>query len=147
MIPNLDICTLKTTIIMNKKYKKIILIAFLIIFSIAGAYYYAMNAGGRNIETEKADFTVTTSAFSQEFSSNDAGATKKYLNKAIAISGTISDINTTENLVILDQTTICQFLKVDGTLQKGTKINIKGRFTGFDDLMGELKLDQCVILK
>lgn len=132
---------------MNKKYKKIILIAFFIIFAIAGVYWYAMNAGGRNIETEKADFTVTTSVISQEFSSNDAAATKKYLNKAIAISGTVTDINTTENLVILDQTTICQFLKVDGTLLKGTKLTIKGRFTGFDDLMGELKLDQCVILK
>ena len=132
---------------MNKKYKKIILIAFFIIFAITGVYWYAMHAGGRNIETEKADFTVTTSAISQEFSSNDAAATKKYLNKAISISGTITDINVTENLVILDQTTICQFLKVDALLQKGTKITIKGRFTGFDDLMGELKLDQCVILK
>ena len=117
------------------------------ISAIGGIYWYVMNAGGRNIETEKADFNVTTRAFSKEFTSNDAIATKKYLNKAIAISGTITDINVKENLVVLDETSICQFLKIDNNLQKGTKITIKGRFTGFDDLMGELKLDQCVILK
>ena len=117
------------------------------ISAIGGLYWYVMNAGGRNIETEKADFNVTTLAFSKEFTSNNALATKKYLNKAIAISGTITDINVKENLVVLDETSICQFLKIDNNLQKGTKITIKGRFTGFDDLMGELKLDQCVILK
>jgi hypothetical protein len=132
---------------MNKKYKKLILIALFIIIAIGGVYLYVMNAGGRNIETEKADFEVTTMAFSKEFTSDDAAATKKYLNKAISISGIITGINVNDNLVILDETTICQFLKVDNRIQKGAKITIKGRFTGFDDLMGELKLDQCVILK
>ena len=132
---------------MSRKYNKIILIALFIISAIGGLYWYVMNAGGRNIETEKADFNVTTLAFSEEFTSNDALATKKYLNKAIAISGTITDTNAKENLIVLDETTICQFLKIDNNLQKGTKITIKGRFTGFDDLMGEFKLDQCVILK
>ena len=132
---------------MNIKYKKIIIIALFMISAIGGVYWYVMNAGGRNIETEKADFNVTTLGFSREFTSNDAIATKKYLNKAIAISGIITDTNAKENLVVLDETTICQFQKIDNNLQKGTKITIKGRFTGFDDLMGELKLDQCVILK
>ena len=132
---------------MNKKTKKLILIALFIIIFIAGLYWYIMNAGSRNIETEKADFEVTTTAFVKEFNTNDAVATKKYLNKAIIVSGTITEINAKENLVILDETTICQFPKLNDNPQKGTKINIKGRFTGFDDLMGELKLDQCVILK
>ena len=132
---------------MNNKTKKLILITLFIIIIIVGFYLYIMNAGGRNIETEKADFKVTTAAFAKEFNANDAVATNKYLNKAIIVSGTITEINAKENLVILDETTICQFLKLNDSPQKGTKINIKGRFTGFDDLMGELKLDQCVILK
>lgn len=132
---------------MNKKFKKIIFISLFIAVVIAGIYLYVMKAGARNIETEKADFEVTTTAFAKEFDTNDAVATKKYLNKAITVSGTITEVNAKENLVILDKTTICQFLKLNDNLQNGTKINIKGRFTGFDDLMGELKLDQCVILK
>ena len=132
---------------MNKKFKKIIFIALFIVVVIAGIYLYIMKAGARDIKTEKADFEVTTAAFAKEFDTNNAVATKKYLNKAITVSGTITEINAKENLVILDTTTICQFLKLNDNLKNGTIINIKGRFTGFDDLMGELKLDQCVILK
>ena len=132
---------------MTKNYKKFLVFTLLTIVVIAGIYWYIMNAGARNIETEKANFNVTTTAFSKEFTLDGSAANKKYLNKAISITGTITDINVKENLVILDEITICQFQKANNHLQKGIKITIKGRFTGFDDLMGELKLDQCVILK
>jgi hypothetical protein len=34
--------------------------------------------------------------------------------------------------------------EVDTTIKKNQKVTLKGRVVGYDDLMGEIKLDQCL---
>ena len=70
---------------------------------------------------------------------------KKYLEKPVAVSGIITSVNGKE--VILDNSVNCTFLTASNSLKKDKKITIKGRVVGYDDLLGEVRLDQCNLCK
>lgn len=122
--------------------KKIILVAILAIgLSGASSYYYIMHGGERNLSTEETAFTVSSKSISNEFATNVENSNKKYLEKAIAIKGIVTKITGKE--IIIDNTIICNLKELDATIKKDQTITLKGRVVGYDDLMGELKLDQC----
>lgn len=126
---------------MNKKFKIILFsIAMVGILAFTG-YNYVMYGGARNLSTEETAYTVTSKSISTEFASNIETANKKYLEKAIAIKGTITKITGTE--VIIDDTIICNLKEIDPSISKNQVITLKGRVVGYDDLMGEVKIDQC----
>ena len=130
---------------MSKKVKIIgvvFVVALVIGFSV---FNYVFYGGARDLATEDAVFTVTSKNITAEFTANVSAATKKYSDKAIAISGTVTAV--TDSIVTIDNTIICYFKTPDPTLKNEQAITIKGRLVGFDDLMGELKLDQCSINK
>jgi uncharacterized protein YkvS len=125
-----------------KKTKKIILIALLATSLIGvSSYYYVMYGGARNLSSEETAFTVSSKSITNEFATNIDVSNKKYLEKAIAIKGTITKI--TGNEVIIDNTIICNLKELDSSITENQVITLKGRVVGYDDLMGELKLDQC----
>lgn len=122
--------------------KNRVIISFVII-SILGflAYQYVMHGGARDLSTEKTDYIISSKAILNEFTTNQDLSNKKYLEKAVAVKGTITSVSSNE--VILDNSIICSLKNPNSTLVKNQIITVKGRVVGFDDLMGELKLDQC----
>jgi len=126
---------------MNKKIKILLLLVVIAVGGFFGARYYAYHGGKRDIQSEEAAFTITTKAIVAEFTSNADAANKKYLEKPVAISGTVTSVNDKE--VIVDNAVNCNFSAADATIKKGQNVTIKGRVVGYDDLLGELKLDQC----
>lgn len=107
----------------------------------ASSYYYVMHGGARNLSSEETAFTVSSKNITQEFATNIEVSNKKYLEKAIAIKGIVTKITGKE--IIIDNTIVCNLKELDATIQKDQAITLKGRVVGYDDLMGELKLDQC----
>jgi len=107
----------------------------------ASSYYYVMHGGERNLSSEETAFTVSSKNITQEFATNIEMSNKKYLEKAIAIKGIVTKITGKE--IIIDNTIVCNLKELDATIQKDQAITLKGRVVGYDDLMGELKLDQC----
>lgn len=125
------------------KKKIFIFIITVIIVIIAYNYVYQDH---RNIQKEKAEFVVSATEISNEFSNNFEEASSKYLNKTIEISGQITKLS--EKDIALDYKIFCQFVSIiDSKVQEGDAVKIKGRCIGFDDLLGELKLDQCSIIE
>ena len=104
-----------------------------------------MYGGQRNLESENATFNVTTFELSKEYSSNVDVANKKYLEKAIEISGKVISVKNKE--VILENAIVCNFKNEDISVKESQIITVKGRVVGYDDLMEEIKLDQCFIIK
>ena len=130
---------------MSKKVKIIGILfvtALLVGFSV---FNYVFHGGARDLATEDAAFTVTSKNITAEFAANVPSATKKYSDKAIAVSGIVTSV--TDSIVTIDNTIICNFKTPDTTIKNEQAITVKGRLVGFDDLMGELKLDQCTINK
>lgn len=126
---------------MNRKFR--IIVFSIVAIGITGftGYNYVMYGGARNLSNEETAFTVSSKSIANEFAANIDVSNKKYLEKAIAIKGTITKITGTE--VIIDDSIICNLKDFDSTIQKNQVVTLKGRVVGYDDLMGELKLDQC----
>ena len=124
--------------------KWIIIVLIALIASYIGYNYIYQDH--RNIEKESAIFTMTSSEITQLFSKDIESAEKQFLNKTIEVSGLISEINTTD--ITINDSVFCQFLDtINSALEENNSIKIKGRVIGYDDLLEQVKLDQCSIIK
>lgn len=135
---------------MNKSLKKVLIVLSIIIVVGIVAFpsiknYMVYNFGKRDVKSEEAAFTLKTKDIVAEFTTNEATANKKYLEKPVAISGVITSVNDKE--VVIDEVAICNFTTADATLKVGQTVTVKGRVVGYDDLMGGVNLDQCSINK
>ncbi len=104
-------------------------------------YNYVMHGGARDLSQETADYTITSKAIAEEFTANTASANVKYLEKAVAVAGIVT--NKIENEIILDNGIVCTLKDKNNAIKVNQTITLKGRVVGYDDLMQEIKLDQC----
>jgi len=120
--------------------KWIVLVVLIVIGLIAYNYIYHKH---RDIGSETAEFVVDSADLANEFTINPSASEKKYLNKTIEVLGTITELN--DNDFTLDDNVFCQFTgKIE--LIKSKVVRVKGRFIGYDNLLEQVKLDQCSIL-
>jgi hypothetical protein len=128
---------------MGKKFK--IILGILVIIAVAGfaGYKYMMTGGARHVENEDAAYTLTAEQLAKEFSENEPAASAKYLNKAIAVSGTVTA--TDKGTATLNGQIICTLHDTTNVAGEDAKIVLKGRVVGYDDLMQEVRLDECSI--
>ncbi|WP_034046099.1 hypothetical protein [Wocania ichthyoenteri] len=99
----------------------------------------------RDIETEKAVYITTPQTISDKFKLDALTSEKKYLNETIEVLGMITEVN--ENNITLNDMVFCQFNGIINQLIKlNTSVKIKGRCIGYDDLLEQVKLDQCYII-
>ncbi len=122
--------------------KRIVFLIILIILIVLGYNY--INQDHRDIKNENAEFKMNSSDLASFFSTNLNEAETKYLNATIEVSGQITDLNT--NSITLDDKVFCQFtIAIENTIDKNVPIKIKGRVIGYDDLLEQVKLDQCSV--
>ncbi len=125
--------------------KKIILTILLLLILLAGGYYYMTHFYGvKNYATATADFTVTGDQLKNEFSANEATATKKYQNKTVVVSGTVNDVSADK---IGLSGVACKITKPEAEVKAGDKVSIKGRLVGYDSLLEEVQMDECSVTK
>ncbi|MGL2994809.1 OB-fold protein [Flavobacterium sp. TSSA_36] len=125
--------------------KKIVLLSLLAIVLLGvTSYSYIMYGGARDLASEETAYVVNSTSIIEEFTKNIDVSNTKYLEKPIAISGTITAINGRQ--IIIDHSIICNLKNPDISIKEKQKVIIKGRVIGYDDLMLELKLDQCFIV-
>lgn len=124
-----------------KKYKYV-LIGLLIVL-VAGVCYglYEYMRKPAKAADLGADFALTADALQQEFETNEEAATKKYNDKVIEVSGTISDIMSNEKRTDISLETpdpmvavTVQVLPEDNEKVKkyktGDRVKLKGICTG-----------------
>jgi len=132
--------TKKNCIMLNRKTLLIIALGLIIIGYFGYRYAYQSH---RDIESEKAAFSLQASDLISEFSQNSEAATQKYENKTIQVSGTITDQD--GNALTVDGSIFAEFSGEIGSVQGA--ITFKGRCVGYDDLLEEIKFDQCSLSK
>ena len=119
----------------------IVLLIFAVLAFIGYQYIYQDH---RDITSEESRFQIQAHILIEEFATNSKVAEDKYLNQTIEITGLVTDTDF-ENLTLNNQI-FCQLLEPINKLQKDKPLVIKGRFIGYDDLLEEIKLDQCSII-
>lgn len=115
------------------------------------------NKPHKDIAAAKEDFILTSTDFYKEYVANETTANTKYLDKVIAVEGTISAIeleNADEPTVALttgtaDMTVSCGFkkelLNEIKKLKQNDKIKIKGKCDGMG--MFGVVITQCSLIK
>lgn len=130
--------------------KKKIIITFLVAAIIIGGAtaWYVFFKPHRNVGTEKAAFSLSADSLSTAFKTNLNNATATYLNKAVLLEGNITNI---EGVTISFNNVACNIDSTELnqlTAHKiGDKIKLQGLVVGYNDLLEETNLAQCVFKK
>lgn len=115
----------------------------IVIATLLYGYYGFLYKDVRDISSETSAFTIAAKELSDEYSADTANADTKYLNKTIELAGLVTDVK--DSLLILNHKVVCSFDAALGNTVINKNISVKGRCIGFDELFGEVKLDQCTI--
>ena len=128
---------------MNRKLLiKRLLIALVILIIGAGAtIWYIFTEKFTDTNKEKAAYTVNAIDLIKEFQANDSAANKKYAEKIMVVTGTVTEVenaDTTVNIKLADTATGSyaifafqqQNLAEAKTIKEGDKVSIKGSCSG-----------------
>ena len=121
-----------------------VIISLILVVGIIFAYHYVY-PNHRIISEEPVSFKLDAEFFFNEFIEDSQQAELKYLDQTIIVSGIITSINAKS--VTINNKVYGQFEALNSDLKANDSITIKGRCIGFDDLLEEIKLDQCSIIK
>lgn len=144
---------------MKKSIKYIIIIVVIgALIGLAGVYY-VYNKPQRNINKEKPAFIVDPATMVNEFSVSEDSSTLKYNNKVIQLSGKVLEfsvdsagasavfVNSIGGVTCsFDSLYTSTFANKFSTVKPGDNMTLKGRFDGFDMIMGVV-LSKCVLVE
>lgn len=122
--------------------KIIITILGILLLGVIIGYLYIYQ-DHRDIATEQSVFQLTAENLTLDFQQNPDAANKKYLNQVIEVSGKVTEV--TDSIILLQPGVFAATKDINPTLSVGDRVKIKGRCIGYDELFGEVKMDQCVI--
>lgn len=111
-----------------------------ITISVFVVYKYSMQPPAK-IEDRSVDFTGT----SKQLFFNVQENPEAWQDKVVIITGTITSFD--EKGFKISSTIYCQMKEPSSlnALSNDQEVSLKGRVIGYDDLLEELKLDQCII--
>jgi hypothetical protein len=120
--------------------KRLVLVVFVFFLGSIGLYLFIAK-DHRNIEVEDVVYAVSAKQLMDDFENNHEKAILKYSNQTITVSGVAKQVSN-RSLVFHDKIH-CSFNDTFASVLPQSLITVKGRCVGFDDLLGEIKLDQC----
>jgi preprotein translocase subunit YajC len=125
----------------------------ILILIVAGSVvaYFMWNRPQRNVENEKG-IQVTAAQLVKEYQANEAEANKKYLDKAIQVTGSVTEVknnqdgNSTISLASDDAFTgvFCTLKEKIADMNSGSTVTIKGICSG---MLSDVRLREAVVVK
>ncbi len=131
--------------------KTLLIIAVLIIGTGLIYAYYIWNKPARDVAKEKG-IHITAVAIFDSFTNNEQTANMQFLNKAIEVTGKVSNVKTNQagqTVVYLQSSdpvfgVNCTFKQNPGAINKGSTITFKGICTGY---LSDVILNEGMIIK
>jgi len=128
----------KHSIMMKKKYIRTILILVAVLFTVGMVYAYMIwNKPQRDVKEETA-IAVHAQALFDAYSSNETQANANYLDKAVAVTGEVTQVQTNQQQqqVLTLKTSDPMFgvqctMKEPSSATVGSTVTVKGICTGF----------------
>ena len=125
-----------------RKSKIILTISLIIISSLIIRYTYNyVFASSKEVTEISPEFK----GYAYEFNYQVTDNISEWIGKVVQISGFITEVN--NDGIILNESIYCQLDKRSINKEKTNEsVIIKGVFVGFDELLMEMKINQCIIL-
>ncbi|TXB62339.1 OB-fold protein [Phaeodactylibacter luteus] len=133
--------------------KKVIFAVLILAAAGAGIGYYQFNKPHQNMERAAAEFSVSAEALFGSFEADEQQANEEYLDKVVAVSGTVREVSKDNNgqlSITLDSGSdmfgvICQMDELTDhegfSPEPGQKLTLKGKCTG---MLMDVVLVRCV---
>ena len=136
---------------MKNNSKNIITILLIIVVATSGVIFFIWNKPQRNVEHEKG-IIVTAVQLVKEYQASEPEANKKYLDKAIQVSGTISEVKTNQDgnatiTLASDDTfsgVFCTLKAKETNVAAGATVTIKGICSG---MLSDVRLREAVVVE
>ncbi|OIQ17708.1 MAG: hypothetical protein BM557_08390 [Flavobacterium sp. MedPE-SWcel] len=128
---------------MKKRNIKILVIVIAVTIGIVLFFNNYIYQDARDIATEKAVYTISAQELIADYENDMQAADVKYLNKTIVVEGKITKV--VDSLITINSTIFCTFNNDNQLISVDEVLSVKGRCIGYDELFGEVKLDQCSI--
>ena len=130
----------------SKKRKKILLYSLIVLILAGVGGYFYLYQSHKSLHDMEMVFTGSSQEF-QNVMEVKAKTWEKEGDKVVELTGVITAIDLKG--ISVDESFYFQLeegTKTDG-LAEDQKVRVKGRIIGYDDLLGELKLDKAIIIK
>jgi hypothetical protein len=125
--------------------KKIIIVLLILLVAAFGVYKFIYKEH-RDIASEDVTYSETVLQVFDAFQKDATKANAKYLDKTIQISGKITNIDSQNKMITVDEKLSARFTNsVPANLKPQNPVILKGRVVGYDDLLEEIQMDQCTI--
>ena len=134
-----------------KRWKKILVVLVVLIIAALSYAYYVWNKPARDV-TKEQGIRVTAIAIFDSFTNNEAAANAAFLNKAIEVTGKVTDVKKNqagETVVYLQSSdpmfgVNCTFKQDPDTITKGSTITFKGICTGY---LSDVVINEGILVK
>ena len=124
--------------------RKWLVILIIVIIGVIGYNYVYQNH--RDVSSEVPEFELSVDAIHNEFINNPKSTETRYLNKTIVLSGMVTESSNDD--FSLNSKAFCQLSESLKTpLSENSSITVKGRLIGYDELLEQVKLDQCTLIE
>jgi hypothetical protein len=128
---------------MNKK--NILLIALGVLAIGLSVAVYLWNKPHRNVQNEKSSAQMSVESLKAEIAGNPA-AIDTYLDRVLELKGVVTEA--ADDHIVLEEFAYIELLESGNQgLEPGQTVAVKARVVSFDDLFGQLRLDQGAVLK
>lgn len=132
----------------KKKYPTILRFLFLLFIIGLIIIYVIYNKPHKDFNNSPIETTIESIDLISFYQDNPDNANTRFLDKIILVIGTITDIE--KNIIILDNSIVCTLDPsqiINDQININTKVSVKGRCIGYDDLLEEVRIDHCFIIK
>lgn len=129
---------------MSKKNKIIFTVFSILSLGIFVGYQYIYKEH-RDISSEEAKFEITSNDLNSEYSLSSEKANQKFLDKTIIISGILTSVDLDGKTFVIDDKVTCNSVE-NTNIKIGENLTVKGRFIGYDELLEEYRLDECIVI-
>ncbi len=127
-----------------KKNKTVFIIISIVILSVGviSVYQYISCSPKKTVEIAPV-YTGNANEFNYLVTDN----LSHWISKIVQITGKVTQVN--EDGILLNGTIYCQFEDIHDlqSITENQNIVIKGKLVGFDELLMEIKLNQCIIIQ
>ncbi len=124
--------------------KKLVWVIVIVVF-LGGAYAtYLWFKPHRDIQGEKAKYELSSTALSKAYADGQDGANEVYLDQVVQVSGKVEEVDETH--IKLEGGIFCNGQYSSASIKAGDQVTVKGRVVGYDELFGEVRIDNAQII-
>ena len=128
---------------------------FVVLLILVVSVVYVFNKPHRNVVDAKPQYSLSLDEMHDEFLADEEKAGQKYFDKVVELKGTLSALNMGENgryNFLLEEsvrTASGEIIELnDEELNLvGEEVKIKGLYIGYENLLEEIQLSECTIVK